>query len=94
MSDNPIKFLSSPLFSEDELLSHHSSKENVSSDDGMFDYSPPWSSKKEDLEEEDKDDANVEDDDDDSDDNSMTLTLTSPRLLPSERGNIFRLSSL
>ena len=37
----------------------------------MSDYSPPWSSKKEDLEEEDEDeddaDADAEDDDDDSD---------------------------
>ena len=53
MSDNPIKFLSSPSFSEDELPSHHSSEENVSSDDGKSNYSPPWSSEKEDLEEED-----------------------------------------
>jgi hypothetical protein len=56
------------------LPSHHSSEENVSSDDGMFDYSPPWSSeredpKEEDEDEEDKDDTNTnaEDDDDDSD---------------------------
>ncbi|XP_066360833.1 uncharacterized protein [Miscanthus floridulus] len=76
MSDNPIKFPSSPSSSEDKLPSHHSFEENVSSDDGMFDYSPPWSFEKESLEEEDeedKDDANAdnnaEDDDDDFDDN-------------------------
>jgi hypothetical protein len=72
MSDNPIKFPSSLSSSEDELPSHHS-EENISSDDGMSDYSPPWSFEKEDLEEEDeedKDDANAEDDDDDSDNHS------------------------
>ena len=69
MSDSPIKFPSSPSSNEDELPSHHSSEENVSSDDGMSDYSPPWSSKKEDTEEEDEDeaDADAEDDDNDSD---------------------------
>ena len=71
MSDNPIKFPSSPSSSKDELPSHHSSEENISSDDGMSNYSPPWSSEKEDLEEEDEDeddaDADAEDDDDDSD---------------------------
>ena len=55
MSDKPIKFPCSPSSSEDELRSHHSSKENVSSDDRMSDYSPPWSSEKEDPEEEDED---------------------------------------
>ena len=71
MSDSPIKFPSSLLSSEDELPSHYSSEENVSSNDGMSNYSPPWSSEKEDLEEEDEDeddaDADAEDDDDDSD---------------------------
>ena len=66
MSDNPIKFPSSPSSSEDELPSQHSSEENVSSDDGMSDYSPPWSSK-EDLEEEDEDEDEDEDDADVSD---------------------------
>jgi hypothetical protein len=58
MADNPIKFPSSPSSSEDELPSHHSFEENVSSDDWMSDYSPPWSSKK-DLDEEDEDEDNV-----------------------------------
>jgi hypothetical protein len=66
------------------LPSHHSSEENVSSDDGMSDYSPLWSSDKEDPEEEDEeeDDANAEP----KTMMMMTLmmTLTSPRLLPSE----------
>ena len=77
MSDSPIKFSSSPSSSENELPSHHSSEENVSSDDGMSNYSPSWSSEKEHLEEEneedeDKDDANADakDIDDDSDDDS------------------------
>ena len=70
MSDNPIKFPSSPSSSEDDLPAHQSSEEDVSSDDWRpFDYSPPWSSEKEDPEEEDEDDndADAEDDDDDSD---------------------------
>ena len=73
MFDSPIKF-SSSLSSEDDLLAHQSSEEDVSSDDWMpSDYSPPWSSKKEDLEEEDEDkdkenDADADDDNDDSDD--------------------------
>jgi hypothetical protein len=68
MSDSPIKFPSSPLSSEDELPSHHSSEENVSSDDGMSKYSPLWSSEKEDSEEEDEDDTDAKDEDDDSND--------------------------
>ena len=71
MSDSPIKFPSSPSSSEDKLPSHHSLEENISSDDGMSDYSPPWSSEKEDPEEEDEDedvaDADAEDDNSDSD---------------------------
>ena len=72
ISDSPNKFLGSPSSSEDELPSHHSSEENVSFDDRMSDYSPPWSSEKEDPEEEDEDDVdtNVKDDDDDSDTDS------------------------
>jgi hypothetical protein len=76
MSDNPIKFPSSPSSSEDDLPSHQSSEEDISSDDWMpSDYSPPWSSKKEDLEEEDKDedeedDTNTNDDDNDFNDDS------------------------
>ena len=74
MLDNPIKFLSSPPSSEDKLPSHHSSEENIFSNDRMSDYSPPWSSKK-DPEEKDEDeddaDADAEDDDDDSDDSDF-----------------------
>ena len=74
--------------SEDDLPAHQSSEEDVSSDDWRSsDYSPPWSSEKEDPEEDDEDDA----DDSDSD-------TTSTHLHPSERGEheriIFRLSSL
>jgi hypothetical protein len=80
--DKPIKFPSNPSSSEDKLPSHHYSKENVSSNDGMSDYSPPWSSDKEDLEEEDEDDVNAEPK------TTMMMILmttpTSPRLLPSE----------
>jgi len=67
MSDSPIKFPSSPSSNKDKLPSQHSSEENVSSGNGMSDYSSPWSSKKEDPEEEDEDDADAEDDDSDSD---------------------------
>ena len=70
MSDSPSKFPSSPSSNEDELPSHHSSEENISSNDGMSNYSLPWSSKKEDPEEEDEDDADTEDDNDDFDDDS------------------------
>ena len=88
MLDSPIKFPSSPSSSEDVLPFHHSSEENVSSDDGMFDYSPPWSFEKEDLDEEDENntDADVEDNDDNSDTSTPTPTPTSPCLLRSERG--------
>ncbi|XP_066311174.1 RNA-directed DNA methylation 4-like [Miscanthus floridulus] len=96
MSDRPIKFPNSPSSNEDELSSHHSSEENISFDDGMSDYSPPWSSKKEDPEEEDEededeDDADVdaEDDDDfddDSDDDSESDFIL-PRLLPIDELN-------
>jgi hypothetical protein len=95
MSDSPIKFPSSPSSSEDELLSHHSSEKDVSSDWMPSDCSPPWSSEEEDPEEEEEDedkDEDTEDDadtdaDDDDDNNSEPLTLTSAltRLLPSER---------
>ena len=74
MSNNPIKFPSSPSSNEDDLLAHQSSEEDVSSDHWMpFDYSPPWSSEKdpeeedEDEDEDDEDDANADDDNDDSD---------------------------
>ena len=73
MSDSPIKFPSSLSSSEDELPSHHYSEENVSSNNGISDYSPPWSSEKvepEEEEDEDEDDADVDDDDDDTDSDS------------------------
>jgi hypothetical protein len=72
MSDSPIKFPSNPSSSEDELPFHHSSEENVSSDDRMSDYSPPWSSKKDLKEDEDEDDA------DDFDDSNSDSDFASP----------------
>ena len=102
MSDSPIKFPSSPSSNEDELPSHHSFEENVSSDDGMSNYSPPWSSEKEDPEKEDEEDkhdadADAEDDDDDSnddsDDSDSDSDFVSPRPKLARRA-IFRLSSL
>jgi hypothetical protein len=66
----PIKFPSSPLSREDDLPAHQSSEEDVSSDDWRpSDYSPPWSSEKEDPKEEDKEDKD-EDDAEDENDNS------------------------
>ena len=59
------------------MLAHQSSEEDVSSDHWMpFDYSPPWSSEKEDLEEKDEEDkadadADIKDDDDDSNDSDF-----------------------
>ena len=48
------------------MPAHHSSEEDISFDEWMSsNYSPSWSSKKEDLEEEDE--ADVDDDDDDFD---------------------------
>jgi hypothetical protein len=81
MSDSPIKFPSSPSSSDDDLPAHQSSEEDVSSNDWRSsDYSPPWSSEKEDLEEEneedkDEDDANTKDDNDSSITPTLTLTL-------------------
>ena len=95
MLNNPIKFPSSPSSNENELPSHHSSEENVSSDDRMSDYSPPWTSEKEDPEEEDEDDATA-DAEDDSDSN-----FASPPPKPARRAwsslwedHLFTLSSL
>ena len=88
MSDIPIKFPSSLSSSEDELPSHHSSEENVSSDDGMSDYSPPWSSEKDDPEEEDEDDADADtdaEDDDVSDDDSNNSDSDSDFASPSPK---------
>ena len=59
------------------MPSHHPSKENVSSDDGMSDYSPPWSSEKEDPKEEDEDDADAKDNND-SDDFDSDSNFASP----------------
>ena len=68
MLDIPTKFASSPLSSEDNLPTRQSSEEDVSSDDWMpSDYNPPWSSKKEDLEEEDEDEDKDRDKEDDAD---------------------------
>ena len=77
MSDSPIKFPSSLSSNEDDLPAHQSSEEDVSSDDWRpTDYSPPWSSEKEDLEEKDEEDkadadADIKDDDDDSNDSDF-----------------------
>jgi hypothetical protein len=62
ISDKPIKFPSNPLSSEDDLPAHQSSNDWRSSD-----YSPPWSSEKEDPKEEDEDNADAEDDSNDCD---------------------------
>jgi hypothetical protein len=70
MSDCPIKFPSSTSSNKDELPSHHSSKENISSDDWMLnDYSPLWSSEKDPEEEHEVDADDDANDDDDSDSN-------------------------
>ena len=50
------------------MPAHHSSEEDISFDEWMSsNYSPSWSSKKEDLEDEDEDDTDADDDSDDSD---------------------------
>ena len=73
MSDNPIKFPSSLSSSEEDLLAHQSSEEDVSSNDWRsFDYSPSWSSEKEDPEE-DQDEDEDDDADDDGDDSDFDL---------------------
>jgi hypothetical protein len=75
MSDSPIKFPSSPLSNEDDLPAHQSFEEDVSADDWRpSNYSPPWSSEKEDPEEEDeedKDEDDAEDENDNSDSNDV-----------------------
>ena len=85
MSDNPIKFPSSPSSSEDELPSHHSSEENVSFDDRMSDYSPPWSSEKEDPEVEEEGEEDEDDTDDDPEDDDSDSDFASP---PPKRARI------
>ena len=68
MSNSPIKFPNSSSSSEDDLPTHQSFEEDVSYNDWRSsDYSPPWSSEKEDPEEEDDADATTADDSDDSD---------------------------
>ena len=83
MLNCPIKFPSSSSSSEDELPSHQSSKENVSSNDGMSDYSPPWSFEKEDPEEDDEEDENEDDADaedvDGSSDSDSDFALPPPK---------------
>jgi hypothetical protein len=70
------------------LPSHHSSKEDVSTDVWMpFDYIPSWSSEKEDPEEKEEDDE----DDADADSDGSDSDFDSP---PTKRASIFRLSSL
>ena len=61
------------------MSSHHSSEESVSSDDGMSDYSLPWSSEKEDPEEEDEKDKDDDDSDSDSDDSDSDFALPPPK---------------
>jgi hypothetical protein len=79
MLDNPIKFSSSLSSSEDDLPAHQSFEEDVSSDDWRpSDYSPPWSSKKEDDEDKDEDDADANSKDDNDDSNSDDSNFTSP----------------
>ena len=81
MLDGPIKFPSSPSSSEDDLPAHHSSKEHISSDEWMSsNYSPPWSSEKEDPEEdEDEDDADANaEDSNNSDDSNSDSNFASP----------------
>ena len=90
ISDSPIKFPSSLSSSEDDLPAHQSSEEDISFDEWMSsDYSPPWSSEKEDPEEEDKEeededqddaDADADDDDDsDSDNSEFDFDLPPPK---------------
>jgi hypothetical protein len=99
ISDSPIKFPSSPSSSKDDLAAHQSSEEDVSSDDWRSsDYSPLWSSEKEDLEEEERTRMRTTPTPTTMTP-TLTLTLTSPHLLPSERGELrddhmLRLSSL
>jgi hypothetical protein len=61
------------LSREDDLPAHQSSEDVSSSNWRSYDYSPPWSSEKEDPNEKDEDeddaDADAEDDFDDSNSN-------------------------
>jgi hypothetical protein len=59
------------LSREDDLLAHQSSEDVSSSNWRYSDYSPPWSSEKEDPKEkdEDEDNADAEDDFDNSNSN-------------------------
>ena len=71
ISDRPIKFPNNPSSSDDDLPAHQSSEEDVSSDDWRSsNYSPPWSSEKEDPEEKDEDEVDADNDSDDSDSDS------------------------
>jgi len=82
LSDSSIKFPSNPSSSKDDLPAHLSSEENISFDDRRSsDYSPLWSSEREDPEEEDEDkedtDADAEDNNDDSDSNDFDSNFAS-----------------
>jgi len=96
MSNSPIKFPNSSSSSEDDLPTHQSFEEDVSYNDWRSsDYSPPWSSEKEDPEEEeeedeDKDDTDTdaEDDDDDDDDSDDSDSNSDFALPPPKRARI------
>jgi hypothetical protein len=68
------------------LAAHQSSEEDVSSDDWRSsDYSPMWSSEKEDLEEEERTRTRTRTTPTPTIMTlTLTLTMTSPHLLPSE----------
>ena len=67
------------------MPSHHSFEENVSSDDGMSNYSPPWSSEKEDPEVEEEGEEDEDDTDDDPEDDDSDSDFASP---PPKRARI------
>jgi hypothetical protein len=73
------------------LPSHHSSKEDVSSDWMLSDYSPPWSSEKKDPEEKEEEEEDEDDADADNDSNGSDSDFDSSR---PKRASIFRLSTL
>jgi hypothetical protein len=77
MSNNPIKFPSSESSSEDDLSCP--SEEDVSSNDWRAsDYSPSWSSKKEDLEKEEDEDEDEEEEEEDDNDDEFDSDVDSP----------------
>jgi hypothetical protein len=82
MSNNPIKFPSYESSNEDDLSCP--SEEDVSSNDWRaFDYSPSWSSEKEDPEEdedeeEEEEEKKKKEEDDDDNDNDSNSDVDSP----------------